>query len=85
MVSKNFAKKQCIIPRNKVISGNPLWRLKILYILKIKGLIIQYLGKVSIRYLIYSQRLCYYWLIVERFLVCQVKSGRVLGPKAAPE
>ena len=49
-----------------------------------KGLIIQKLGSISIRYLVCSQRL-HCWLIVEKSLACQPKSGRVLGPKKSPE
>ena len=53
---------------------------KIEYLRKVKGLLIQKRGKISIRCLVYSQRL-HCWLVAESFLVCQPKSGGVLGWK----
>ena len=47
---------------------------------KVEGLIIQKLGNISIRYLLYSQKL-HGSLIAVRSLVCQSKIREVFSPK----
>ena len=51
---------------------------------KVKGVLLVKLGGISIRCLVYSQRL-HCWFVAESFLVCQLKKGEVLGLKAALE
>ena len=53
------------------------------YFSKVEDHLIQKRGNISIRCLVYSQRL-HCWLVVERFLVWQPKVGGVLDPKEAP-
>ena len=64
------------------MSRKPPQGVKNLVLRKVQGLVIEKLVKISIRYLVYSQRL-HYQLNVERFSVCQPKSVGVPGPKAA--
>ena len=54
------------------------------YFRKVNGLLIQKRENISIRCLVDSQRI-HCWLVAESFLVCQPKSGGVLGLKAAPK
>ena len=63
---------------------NPRREWKIEYFQKVESLLIQKRENISIIFLVYSQRLLCI-LVAESFLVCQPKSGGVLGPKAAPE
>ena len=68
----------------KLLAENPCQGWKIEYFPKVEDHLIQKRGNISIRCLVYSQRL-HCWLVAERFLVCQPKNGGVLGPKTAPE
>ena len=68
----------------KLLVENPCMGWKTGYLQKVKSLLIQKLGTISLRYLVYYQRF-YCWLGAETFLVCQLKNGGALGPKVAPE
>ena len=68
----------------KLLAENPCQGWKIEYFPKVEDHLIQKRGNISIRCLVYSQRLdC--WLVAERFLVCQPKNVGVLSRKEAPE
>ena len=79
---RSWKNKQCNIP--KLLAENPRVGWKIGYFSKVKGLLIQKLENISIRCLVYSQRL-HCWLVADSFLVCQLKIGGVLNMKVAPE
>ena len=59
---------------------NPCEGWKIDCVLKVEGFLIQKHGNISIRCLVYSQRL-HCWLVAESFLVCQSKKGESLAGK----
>ena len=62
----------------KLLAENRHKGWKIEYFPKVEGLLIQKRGNISIRYLVYSQRI-HCWLVAERFLVCQPKVGESLA------
>ena len=64
----------------KLLAENPCKRWKIEYFPKVDGFIIQNLGNIYIRCLVYSQR-PHCWLVAEIFLACQAKNEGVFGPK----
>ena len=66
----------------KLLAENPCQGWKIEYFPKVEDHLIKKRGNISIRCLVYSQRL-HCWLVAERFLVWKPKNGGVLGPKAA--
>ena len=67
-----------------LLAKNPCQGWKIEYFPKIEDYLIQKRANISIKCLVYSQKL-HCWLVAESFLVCQPKTGGVLGSKAAPE
>ena len=64
----------------KLLAENPCKGWKIEYFPKVEGLLIQKFGNISTACLVYSQRL-HWWLVVERFLVCQPKKEESLARK----
>ena len=67
----------------KLLAENPCQGWKIEYFPKVEDHLIQKRGNISIRCLVYSQRV-HCWLVVESFLVWQPKIWGVLDPKKAP-
>ena len=58
----------------KLLAENPCKGWNIEYLPNVEGLLIQKREKMSIKCLVYSQRL-HCWLVVEDFLACQPKNG----------
>ena len=68
----------------KLLAENRHKGWKIDYFPQVEGLLIKKRGNISIRCLVYSQRL-HCWLVVKSFIVFQPKSGGVVRLGAAPE
>ena len=67
----------------KLLAENSCQGWKIEYFPKDKDHVIKKRGSISIRCLVYSQRL-HCWLVAESFLIWQPKIGGVLHPNEAP-
>ena len=68
----------------KLLAKKPCQGWKIEYFPQVEDHLIQKRGSISIRCLVYSQRL-HCWLVAERVLVCQTKNAGVLGQEVAPK
>ena len=64
----------------KLLSENPCKGWKIEYFPKVEDHLIQKLGNISIRYLVYRQKI-HWWLVAESVLVWQQKNGEYLARK----
>ena len=67
----------------KLLAKSPSQGWKIEYFPKVEDHVIQKCGNISIRCLVYNQRL-HCWLVAESFLIWQPKIGGVLDPNEAP-
>ena len=67
----------------KLLAENPCEGWKIEYFPKVEDHVIQKRDNISIRCLVYSQRL-YCWLVAERFLIWEPKIGGIIDPNETP-